>query len=82
VLGIDILKIDPMINGTTVEGNSRVSVGKSIAKNFVVVYSTNISSSRQEILYLLYQISPSLSLIGMRHADNSYTIDLRFRTRR
>ena len=82
LFGIDILKIDPMINGTTVEGQSRLSVGKSIAKNFVIVYSTNISSTRQEILYLLYQISPSLSIIGMRHADGHYSMDLRFRTRR
>lgn len=82
IFGIDMIKFDPMINGTSVEGESRLSVGKSIAKNFIIVYSTNVATSRQEILYLLYQISPSISIIGMRNEDGRYSIDLRFRKRR
>lgn len=82
IFGIDLLKFDPMISGTSLEGESRVSVGKAIAKNFIIVYSTNISTSRQEILYLVYQISPSISLIGMRNEDGHYSIDIRFRKRR
>ena len=82
IFGIDLLKFDPMINGTSLEGESRLSVGKAIAKNFIIVYSTNISTARQEILYLVYQISPSISLIGMRNEDGRYSIDIRFRKRR
>jgi hypothetical protein len=82
IFGIDMIKFDPMINGTSVEGESRLSVGKSIAKNFIIVYSTNVSTSRQEILYLLYQVSPSISIIGMRNEDGRYSIDIRFRKRR
>ena len=82
IFGIDMIKFDPMINGTSVEGESRLSVGKSIAKNFIIVYSTNVATSRQEILYLLYQLSPSISIIGMRNEDGRYSIDIRFRKRR
>jgi hypothetical protein len=82
IFGIDLLKIDPLINGTSVEGESRVSVGKAISKDLIIVYSTNISTSRQEILYLLYQVSPSISIIGMRNEEGRYSIDIRFRKRR
>jgi len=82
ILGIDFLKVDPMLNGTTIEGESRVSVGKSIAKDFLIVYSTNIASTRQEILYLQYQISPGISLIGMKNEEGRFSIDIRFRKRR
>lgn len=82
IFGIDLLKIDPMIDGTSVEAESRVSVGKAISKDLIIVYSTNISTSRQEILYLLYQVSPSVSIIGMRNEEGRYSIDIRFRKRR
>jgi autotransporter translocation and assembly factor TamB len=82
ILGIDFLQVAPMLNGTTIEGESRVSVGKSIAKDFLIVYSTNISSTRQEILYLQYQISPAISLIGMKNEEGRFSIDIRFRKRR
>lgn len=80
--GIDILKIDPIIAGTSREGASRFTVGTSIAKDIVLVYSTNISTYRQEIYYLQYQLSPNISLIGMRNEDGRFSIDLRFRKRR
>lgn len=80
--GIDILKIDPIIAGTSREGTSRFTVGTSIARDIVLVYSTNISTYRQEIYYLQYQLSPNISLIGMRNADGRFSIDLRFRKRR
>jgi autotransporter translocation and assembly factor TamB len=82
ILGIDFLQVAPMLNGTTIEGESRVSVGKSIAKDFLIVYSTNISSTKQEILYLQYQISPAISLIGMKNEEGRFSIDIRFRKRR
>ena len=79
--GIDILKIDPIIAGTSREGASRLTVGTNIAKGVILVYSTNISNVRQEIYYIQYQLSPSLSLIGMRNEDGHFSLDLRFRKR-
>jgi len=81
--GIDlVMKIDPVIAGTAREGTSRLTVGTSIARNLLIVYSTNISSLRQEIYYLQYQLSPSISLIGMHNQDGNFSIDIRYRRRR
>lgn len=81
--GIDlVMKIDPVIAGTSREGTSRLTVGTSIARNLLIIYSTNISSLRQEIYYLQYQLSPSISLIGMHNQDGNFSLDIRYRRRR
>lgn len=82
LLGIDVLRIDPVFSGQSTLDTSRLTIGKSISKDLVVVYSTTLSTSRQEILYLQYQLSPSLSLIAMRNQEGRYSLDLRLRSRR
>jgi len=84
LLGINVLRIDtlPPTTGQSSIDNSWLTIGKSISKDFMVVYSTNFSTSRQEIFYLQYQLSPTISLIAMKNENNSYSIDLRLRKRR
>ncbi len=82
IFGDYLLKIDPNITnitGASVEETSRVIIGKSIAKNFLIVYSTNFSTQRQQVLYFQYQLAPSISLIGMRNEEGRFSIDIRFR---
>lgn len=82
LLGIDVLRIDPMYTGKTSQNSSRLTIGKAIFKDLMVVYSTNLSSSEDyAILYLQYQIAPGISLIGMRNEDGKFSIDIYFRKR-
>ncbi|MBN2345755.1 MAG: translocation/assembly module TamB domain-containing protein [Candidatus Aminicenantes bacterium] len=82
LLGIDMLRIDPVFSGQSTLDTSRLTIGKTISKDLLVVYSTNLSTSRQEILYLQYQLSPAISLIAMRNEEGRYSLDLRLRSRR
>ncbi len=82
LLGINLLRIDPVLSGQSTINTSRLTIGKTIAKNLIAVYSTNLSTSRQEILYLQYQLSPAISLIAMRNEEGRYSLDLRLRSRR
>ena len=82
LLGINLLRIDPVLSGQSAVDTSRLTIGKTISKDLVVVYSTNLSTSRQEILYLQYQLSPAISLIAMRNEEGRYSLDLRLRSRR
>ena len=82
LLGINLLRIDPVLSGQSSLNASRLTIGKTISKDLIVVYSTNLSTSRQEILYLQYQLSPAISLIAMRNDEGRYSLDLRLRTRR
>jgi hypothetical protein len=81
LLGINLLRIDPNLSGQSALDTSRLTIGKTISKDLVVVYSTNLATSRQEILYLQYQLSPAISLIAMRNEEGRYSLDLRLRTR-
>jgi len=84
IFGDYLLRIDPNISnltGTSFENTSRLIVGKEITRDFLVVYSTDFSTQRQQVVYLQYQLSPSISLIGMRNETGDYSLDLRFRKR-
>jgi hypothetical protein len=82
LLGINMLRIDPVLNSQSAYDTSRLTIGTSITKNLIVVYSTKLSTTRQEIYYLQYQLSPTLSLIYMKNEEGRYSLDLRFRKRR
>lgn len=85
IFGDYVLRINPNLTnlaGESVGETSQVIVGKTIAKDILIVYSTNFSTKRQEILYVQYQISPTISLIGMRNnEEGTFSIDIRFRRR-
>ena len=82
LLGINLLRLDPVLNNQSAYGTSRLTIGTSITKNLIVVYSTNLSTTRQEIYYLQYQLSPAISLIYMKNEEGRYSLDLRLRKRR
>jgi autotransporter translocation and assembly factor TamB len=82
LLGINLLRLDPYLAGQSSLAASRLTIGKTISKGLVVVYSTNLSTSRKEIMYLQYQLSPAISLIAMRNEEGHYSLDLRLRARR
>ncbi|MGD2089070.1 MAG: translocation/assembly module TamB domain-containing protein [Candidatus Aminicenantes bacterium] len=82
ILGDYVLTIDPNISNISgATDTSRLIVGKEILRDFLIVYSTNFSTQRQEVVYVQYQLSPTISLIGMRN-EEGFSIDLRFRKRK
>jgi translocation and assembly module TamB len=82
-LGDYVLRIDPNISNISgATDTSRLIVGKEILKDFLIVYSTNFSTQRQEVVYVQYQLSPTISVIGMRNEEGLFSIDLRIRKRK
>jgi translocation and assembly module TamB len=82
ILGDYVLTIDPNISNITgPTDTSRLIVGKEVLKDFLIVYATNFSTQRQEVVYVQYQLSPTISLIGMRN-EEGFSVDLRFRKRK
>ena len=86
IFGNYMLTLDPNISsitGSSILNSSRIIVGKEVSKDFLIVYSTNISTRNpQMVYYLQYRVSPSLSLIGMRNdKEDTFSIELRFRKR-
>lgn len=81
LFGNYLLRLDPTVTGTSVEDTTKIIIGKSISKDFLIVYSTNFATSQKEVWYLKYQISPSISLIGMKNEEGRLSFDISFRKR-
>ncbi len=81
LFGIDILKLDPDPTRSSLEGTSRLTIGKSITKDFLIVYSTDISRATRDVYFFQYRVTPSISLIGKRNEDGRLSLDVRFRKR-
>ncbi|MCK4890464.1 MAG: translocation/assembly module TamB domain-containing protein, partial [Candidatus Aminicenantes bacterium] len=81
LFGIDMLKLDPDPTRSSLEGISRLTIGKSISKDFLIVYSTDISRATRDVYFFQYQITPTISVIGKRNEEGRLSMDIRFRKR-
>ncbi len=77
--GINLLRIDPSLSEFSTDNSPRLTVGTAILKDMLIVYSTNITGLRRQVYYFQYQLSPAISLIGMRNEAGRFSVDIRFR---
>lgn len=81
IFGDYLLRLDPTTVGPSFQDTAKIIIGKSISKDFLIVYSTNFSNTPKEVWYIKYQISPSISLIGMKNEEGRLSLDISFRKR-
>ena len=78
---LDRFRIDPFINGTSAEMTARLTVGKKLSRNLLVVYSTNLGAQQEQIFRLEWDVSTDFTLIGLRNDLGKISFDLRYRKR-
>ncbi len=78
---IDRFRIDPFIMGTSAEMTARLSLGKKITKNLFILYSTNLTTQREEIVRIEWEMSNEFSLVGIRDELGRVSFDLKVRRR-
>lgn len=78
LFGVDRLRVDPYLLGSSSNPVARLTVGKKVSKDLVILYSSDLSGQREYIVYLEYNISDNFSLIGMRNENGAFSIDLKF----
>ncbi len=77
---LDRFQIDPLITGTSFDA-PRVTVGKSLGKDFNATVSFVLSSNQQQIITLDYYLT-SAALVQARLDENGiYSVELRIRQR-
>jgi len=81
LFGIDLFRLDALFTGQPSLNTSRLTVGKSLARDLIFVYSTNLYTLKQEIIYIKFQLSPAVSLIGMKNEEGRFSVDVQFRKR-
>jgi hypothetical protein len=78
---IDRFRIDPYVMGSSVEVGARLTVGKKLSKNFFILYSTNLTTQRQEIVRLEWELKGGVSIIGTRDEEGRISFDFKIRKR-
>ncbi len=79
---IDTVRIEPFIPSSSGEPTPRVSIGKKVTKNLLLIYAFEFSSQKNYTLYVEYHISKRVSIIGLRDTDGTFNIDIRYTRRK
>jgi hypothetical protein len=81
MFNLDQFRIDPFVLGASSEMTARLTVGKRISRNIMLLYSTNLTSQREEIVRMEWEFSDSFSLVGMRDEQGRISFDAKIRKR-
>jgi hypothetical protein len=78
---IDRFRIDPFIMESSAETTARLTVGKMISRNFSLLYSTNLSTQREELVRLEWELTDDLSVVGIRDEKGRLSVDVKIHKR-
>lgn len=79
LFGINRFQIDPVLGRS--DPSARLTVGRRVNKNLTILYSTNLSSSQEQVIQLEYRISDRFSLVATRDEEGAFGLDFRVRKR-
>lgn len=81
LLSLDRFRLDPFLMGSTSELTARLTVGKRLSRNFLIMYSTNLATQREEIVRLEWELTSGLSLVAIRNELGRVSLDIKLRKR-
>jgi hypothetical protein len=81
LFSLDRISIDPFIMGSTTELVPRLTLGKRISRNVFIYYSTNLTTQREEIVRMEWELGRNFSLVGNRDELGIISLDVKLRKR-
>lgn len=78
---LDRFRIDPFVMGSSAEMTARLTVGKKMSRNFFILYSTNLTSQRDEIARLEWELTDDFSIVGTRDEIGRISFDVKVHKR-
>jgi translocation and assembly module TamB len=81
LFSIDRFRIEPFLLGSSAEMMARLTLGKKISKKIFFLYSTNLSSQREDITRLEWQLSDDISIVSTRNEEGRISIDVKVHKR-
>ena len=81
LFSLDRFRIDPFVMGASAEMTARLTLGKKISRNFSLLYSTNLTSQREELTRLEWEILSDVSVVGMRDENGRISIEVKIHKR-
>ncbi len=81
LFSLDRISIDPFIMGSTTELVPRLTLGKRISRNVFIYYSTNLTTQREEIVRMEWELGRSFSIVANRDELGILSLDVKARKR-
>ncbi len=81
LFSIDRFRIDPFVMGSSAEMTARLTVGKKVSRNFFILYSTNLTTQREEIARIEWELTNDLSIVGTRNEEGRISFDVKIHKR-
>lgn len=81
LFGINRFQLDPLVVGRGSDPTARITIGRQVTRDLSILYSTNLSSTQEQVVIVEYRLSNRFSLVGVRDQDGNFSFDLRIRKR-
>ncbi|MGZ7029982.1 MAG: translocation/assembly module TamB domain-containing protein, partial [Terriglobales bacterium] len=80
IAGISQLSVDPVLQGSNQQNpGARITVQQRVTGNIFVTFSTDVTSTQNQIIELQYKVSPRLSISGTRDQNGGFGFDTRIK---
>ena len=86
LFGITRFRVDPGLAGLGTSGSgqnaaARVTVEQQVTRNLTVTYVSNVSSTQQQVIQVEYNVTRTISVVGLRDQNGTFGIDIKFKKR-
>jgi translocation and assembly module TamB len=78
VAGISQFSIDPVL-GNQKNMAARISIQQRVTGNLFVAFSTDPTSTERQVVKVEYQVSPKMSVSGVRDQNGGFAFDVRMK---
>jgi translocation and assembly module TamB len=79
LFGISHFSVNPSYLSTTTAGSNpaaRVTIEQQFARNLTITYSTDVTSTQQQVIQIEYAVRPDLSVVALRDENGTFGIDI------
>ena len=84
LFGISHFSVDPSYLATTTVGQNpaaRVTVQQQFARDLIITYSTDVTSTQQQVIQIEYAVRPDVSIVALRDENGTFGVDVVFKKR-
>jgi translocation and assembly module TamB len=79
--GVSSLQIDPTIGGNNSNPSARLAIQQRVTKNFFFTFSTDVTSTQDEVVQLEYQFNNRWSASAVRDQNGNMGLDAKYHTK-
>lgn len=79
LFGVRRFSVDPdYIAATSATQNpgARVTIAEQFARNLVITYSTDVTSTQEQIIQIEYTLRPDVSVVALRDENGTFGVDI------